>query len=617
MGKRIGQIERKYKRRSGLGSFFFGSFIGILLGVGIVAGLGALVYYRATPDWINRTFKTDIDLGSDSLNKMTLSVAVKKALYIANNSDTYTLADFEHDFNYELPKEIKGINIEKLKTKPLDKIGEGISDVLNDVSVNDLNQLYTPTGDVEKLLDDVLTLYVSSDFVTDGKVYADSALTEEVAFATIENGSVKIKDITQVPVDGKVKFDLKDIPVLQGLPMYITHIGDNMTIKRLETAFGIVMPSIIKISDADKEVKKINDLGDIINDMYLADFLDYEYDVAADKVYKTVSGVKTEVTGAVATFAKKKVSELNTMEDTIKTMRVYEVLDYTVLDGKYYDNGSQVTGIMAKIAGYTVGTLSNDIQTLSIADIMDYTIDANGEVKDKNGNIVTGVLKTIANLTVGNMANQLQTKINDMTIADVLDYTINADGSVVDNSGAEVKGVLKAIADLKIGNMGTGLQAKVDSMTLADVLDYEVRDGKVYKNGEPITGLMATLVKKNTTVSGLNAAVKNLTIAEALDYTLDTATSKYYKDENNNGVLDAGEEAKGVLALIDLTDNVSNLSTQISSVITGDNAKTLKELQSAGLIDANLDLTKKIAGTSVVLGDCTIDSLLANIPTDK
>ena len=122
MGKRIGEIERKYKRRSGLGQFFLGTFIGILLGIGALVGLGALAYFKATPQWINNTFKTNIDLGSDELNKITLSQAVNKALYISNNSDKYSLADFEKDFGYKLPKTIKGINIEKLKTKPLDKM---------------------------------------------------------------------------------------------------------------------------------------------------------------------------------------------------------------------------------------------------------------------------------------------------------------------------------------------------------------------------------------------------------------------------------------------------------------------------------------------------------------
>lgn len=600
MGKRIGEIERKYKRRSGLGPFFLGTFVGILLGIGAIVGVGFLAYYKATPQWINSTFKTNIDLGSEDLNKITLSKLVSKAMYISNNSDKYTLEDFEKDFGYTIPSEIKGINIEKLKTKPLNKIGEGISDVLNDVAMNDLSELYTPSGDVEKLLDDCLTLYVKTGYLNGDKVYADKDCTEEVAFATIENGAVKVKDVTKVPVDGKVKFDLKDVPLLQGLPVYITHLGDNMTIKRLETAFGIVLPSIIKISDADKEVKKINDLGDIINNMYLADFLDYEYDATADKVYKTVDGVKTEVTGAIATISKKKVKELNTLEDTIKTMKVYEVLNYTYQDGKYYDNGSEVTGIMGKIAGYTVGTLSNDIQTLSIADILDYTISGN-QVLDKDGNPVKGVLKTIANLTVGNMADQLQGKIDNMTIADVLDYTINSDNSVTDADGNQVKGVLKAIADLKIGNMGSGLQNKIDNMTIADVMDYEVRDGKVYNGSTEVTGTMATLIKKGTTVSGMVDAVNNLTIAEALDYTL---VDGVYKDNS-------GKTVSGVLALIDLSDKVTNLSKQIDEVFngnteTGKTAKTLAELETAGVIDLKGKADKHVAGSTKTLGEMTI-----------
>ncbi len=604
MGKRIGEIERKYKRRSGLGSFFLGTFIGILLGIGALVGVGFLAYYKLTPEWINNTFKTDIDLGSDELNKVTLSTIITKALYISNNSDRYTLADFEKDFGYELPKEIKGINIEKLKTKPLNKLGEGVNEILNDVSMNELDELYTPSSDVEKLLDDTLTLYVKTGYLNGDDVYSDSECTEVVEFASIENGCIKVKDISKLPVDGKAEFDLKDVPLLQGLPLYITHIGDNLTIKRLENTFGVMLPSIIKITEAQKEEKTINELGDIIDDMYLADLLDYEYDETADKVYKTVDGVKTEVTGAVATISKKKVKELNTMEDTISSMKVYEVLDYTFQNGKYYDGGTEVTGIMSKLAGYTIGTLSSDIQSLSIADIMDYTISGN-TVLDKDGNPVSGVLKTIANLTVGNMADQLQGKINGMTIADVLDYTVNADGTVTDKAGNPVKGVLKCIADLKIGEMSNGLQSKIDDMTLADVMGYEVRDGKVYNGSEEVKGTMATLIKKGTTVSGMVKAVNNLTIAEALDYTLQDGV---YIDSD-------GKAVSGVLSLIDLGDKVTNLSTQIGEVFngnetTGKAAKTLGDMADAGIVDLKDARNKKLPGATKTIGEMTIQEAI-------
>lgn len=568
MGKRIGEIERKYKRRSGLGQFFLGTFIGILLGIGALVGLGALAYFKATPQWINNTFKTNIDLGSDELNKITLSQAVNKALYISNNSDKYSLADFEKDFGYKLPKTIKGINIEKLKTKPLDKIGDGINEILNDVSINELNEIYTPSGDMNELLDDTLTLYVKTGFVNGDKVYSDSACTEEVVFASIENGAIKVKDISKMPVGGKAEFPLKEIPLLQGLPLYITHIGDNMTIKRLEDKFGIILPSIIKMTADEKAEKTINQLGDVIDNMYLADFLDYQYDETADKVFKIVDGVKTEVTGAVATISKKRVKELNTLEDTIQNMKVYEVLNYTFNAGKYYDNGTEVTGIMGKIAGYTVGTLSNDIKSTTIADILDYTI-SGGNVTDKNGN--------------------------------------------------PVKGVLKAIADLKISELSTGLQTKIDGLTLADVMDYTISGNRVTdKDGNPITGIMATIVKKNATIKNLPTAINSLAIYEALDYVKyeNAGSTIYYKDSNNNGTYDAGEEISGVLSLIDVEKGVTELSDEISKIFTGTNAKTLSQLQTAGVIGKDVDLTKKIAGTTIVLGDCTIDELLKNIPTE-
>ena len=617
MGKRIGEIERKYKRRSGLGQFFLGTFIGILLGIGALVGLGALAYFKATPQWINNTFKTNIDLGSDELNKITLNQAVNKALYISNNSDKYSLADFEKDFGYKLPKTIKGINIEKLKTKPLDKIGDGINEILNDVSINELNEIYTPSGDMNELLNDTLTLYVKTGFVNGDKVYSDSACTEEVVFASIENGAIKVKDISKMPVGGKAEFPLKEIPLLQGLPLYITHIGDNMTIKRLEDKFGIILPSIIKMTADEKAEKTINQLGDVIDNMYLADFLDYQYDETADKVFKIVDGVKTEVTGAVATISKKKVKELNTLENTIQNMKVYEVLNYTFNAGKYYDNGTEVTGIMGKIAGYTVGTLSNDIKSTTIADILDYTI-SGGNVTDKNGNPIKGVLKAIADLTVGNMGDQLQSRIDNMQIADVLDFTISG-GNVTDKNGNPVKGVLKAIADLKISELSTGLQTKIDSLTLADVMDYTISGNSVTdKDGNPITGIMATIVKKNATIKNLPTAINSLAIYEALDYIKyeNAGSTIYYKDSNNNGTYDAGEEISGVLSLIDVEKGVTELSDEISKIFTGTNAKTLSQLQAAGVIGKDVDLTKKIAGTTVVLGDCTIDELLKNIPTE-
>ncbi len=620
MGKRIGEIERKYKRRSGLGPFFLGSFVGILLGIAAVVGLGVLAYYKATPQWINNTFKTNINLGSEELNKITLSQAVSKALYISNNSDKYTLADFEKDFGYELPKTIKGINIEKLKTKPLDKIGDGINDILNEVSINELSEIYTPSGDMNELLSDKLTLYVKSGFVNGDKVYSNSACTEVVEFATIEDGKVKVKDISIMPdSDNKVQFELKEIPLLQGLPLYVTHIGDNMTIKRLEDKFGVTLPSIIKITEAEKAVKTINELGNVIDNMYLADFLDYtiEGENENKKVYKLVDGVKTEVTGAIATFAKKKVNELNTLEDTIQAMKVYEVLNYTFSAGKYYDNGTEVAGIMGKIAGYTVGSLSNDIKSTTIADILDYTI-SGGTVTDKNGNPVKGVLKAIADLTVGNMGEQLQSRIDDMQIADVLDFTISG-SNVTDKDGNQVKGVLKAIADLKISELSTGLQTKIDGLTLADVMDYTISGGTVTdKNGNPITGIMATIVKKNATIKNLPTTINSLAIYEALDYVKyeNAGSTIYYKDDNKNGSYDAGEEIKGVLSLIDVEKRVTELSNEISKIFTGTNAKTLSQLQAAGVIGSTVDLTKKIKGTDIVLGNCTIDELLKNIPTE-
>ena len=109
MGKSLTKSERK-SRKSGVGAFFGGTFVGFLLGLAAIAGICVFAYFKVSPEWLNKTFKTDINLGSEQANKVTLSDVVSSAMSILSNTSTYTLNDLNKDLGVEVPDKLLGID---------------------------------------------------------------------------------------------------------------------------------------------------------------------------------------------------------------------------------------------------------------------------------------------------------------------------------------------------------------------------------------------------------------------------------------------------------------------------------------------------------------------------
>ena len=133
MAKELGKIERKNGNGS-FGSFLFGTFIGVLLGIGAIAGIVAFAYFKVSANWINDKFNTELTLGNEDLNNLTLSEAVNHAVGLVQNMDSYTFNNLKDDFGIDIGDEIIGISITDLKAVPIPELMDAVQYIFANMS---------------------------------------------------------------------------------------------------------------------------------------------------------------------------------------------------------------------------------------------------------------------------------------------------------------------------------------------------------------------------------------------------------------------------------------------------------------------------------------------------
>lgn len=574
------KIKVEKKGKGGAGKFFLGLFLGIILGLGAVFGVGFFAYKKVSASFIRKKFGVDIDLGSDKLNNMVIEDILSNAMDVLKNTDTYSLNDLEVNFGISIGNDISGIDITDLKSVGLKNIEQAAKDKFNNISAKELEGAITFDEDVNKILNKKSTYYYNA---TDGKLYEDAEYKTKADFNyTIESGKVKIKhfeDIFTITA-GKAELTLKYLPLTKAIGRYVSNLGETLTIAELKSDFNVKLPSYFENIDQNT---KINELESAIDDLYIYELMGYKKSGTKyyeDKNKNNVLDEGEELTSIMSTVCAKKVSELDSLEASVKDMAIADVLDYTFDNGKYYSDSekqTQVTGIMAKVAKFKVNELNTEIDKLTIADIMDYTVTGEGEgqvVTDKDGKVVTGVMKKLATTTVGNMGN-IKSTIDAMTIADVLDYKKSGDTYYKDNnnndildSGEELKGVMKVLAE--DGTTVSGLTNKVQSLKIYEVLGYKY-DGTEYyiddnNNGqndsatedkEKVSKLMQTIANK--TIDELGGTVEGLTVADVFELT----------------------PGKGVLSLIPSDTEIEKIPEELEAAIK---SKGIGELIGSGVI---------------------------------
>ncbi|MBR7112354.1 MAG: hypothetical protein IKC75_05510 [Clostridia bacterium] len=245
------------------------------------------------------------------------------------------------------------------------------------------------------------------------------------------------------------------------------------------------------------------------------------------------------VTGILAVLAEKKINEINA--ETIDGIAFGEILGYTYKQDTWYDGDTPATGMTGKLAGLTLGDLSNDdavmtkLRELTLADAMGYTYDEeNGVWLDQNKNELTGVLKALA----GQPLNEINSStIDAILLGDALGYTYDKQNGVwLGKDGQPVTGVLKVLVGKRIDELNG---ATFDAIRIGDVLGYIYNEeGDVWYEGDaPATGIMATLA--SLTLGDLSnddtvaEKLRELTLAEAMGYTYDEERGVWLDGDQN------------------------------------------------------------------------------------
>lgn len=275
----------------------------------------------------------------------------------------------------------------------------------------------------------------------------------------------------------------------------------------------------------------------------------YEIDKSNIKLGNTWHTIKTEGGYKVIKPMLRHIplqTAMSSIEGATKDLKIYEVLGYT-REGEegsyvYKDGGVEVTGIMATLAGYSVGELSNSetFNNLYVYEVMGYYYNNEDGKYYQNydsststySNEVTGVLKILVPSTLG----ELNTTINNLTL-----------GQALDVSKGEAEGVVKALYDTKI----TELNTATNNLKVYEVMGYYYNgeDGNYYENFD---GTSYT-----NQVSGLMNAIAGSKINE-LDTTINTIKAKDVFDSSTIILKLFTAEELETLTVMDLPDQATS-----------------------------------------------------------
>ena len=236
-----------------------------------------------------------------------------------------------------------------------------------------------------------------------------------------------------------------------------------------------------------------------------------------------------KVDGIIGAFVGLNINDLGNssiVQSSINKVTIADVLGLEKKSDGWYDStGVKASGIMSVLAGSTVGNLSEDINKISIGEMLGHTP---VYVKDEHGNDtdtidywvdannvkVSGIIGAFVGMNIDDMSNNemLQSSINKVTIAEVLGLEEREDGWYNSNN-EKVSGIMVALAGTKIGE----LSSRMDNITIAEMLGLEKRaDGWYNSDGTKASGIVAALA--NSSINSLNADLNNVKVGEILGY---------------------------------------------------------------------------------------------------
>ena len=427
---------------------------------------------------------------------------------------------------------------------------------------------------------------------TDGKWYTDTACTSPVTGVMAAFADKTIGQISSDP-DSAIN------TVVLGEALGYTKNGDKWYNGTTEVTGALAIL-------ADKTIGDLSGDPDFIDDLTIAEILGYTNEgTETDPVWKDSDG--KAVTGVMAAFAGKSIKAISDDPDAaINTVVLGEALGYTKNGGKWTkgtgESAKELTGALASLADKTIGELANDpnfINNMKLGEALGYTYDEDAGKWYNGAAEVTGIMSKFAGLSIGGLDDaEIKAQINTLKLNEVI--TI----------GDTTHPILKALGDTEISNLTSG----IDDIKLGTALGY-TEDGGVWKNnGTPVTGVMSILAgKKISEISGdATGIINGIELGTALGYTnVGTETAPDWRDSSNAPVTGIMKSFVGVkigdLNEAKMKNIVNDLTLRDVMTIDSSSAKVLQSLADAKIGDLGTKFNDLTLGEVI---DCSGNNIL-------
>lgn len=371
----------------------------------------------------------------------------------------------------------------------------------------------------------------------------------------------------------------------------------------------------------------IRDMGNIestIKDIQIGTLLGYESICDENDIHLYWSngvdddGNPVEVKGITASIADLTINELaegDTLQETIDDISLADVLGYEKMeDGKWYKDGVVVTGPMAALADSKVGSLSEDINSIAIGEMLGYTpiyvTDSDGKEtishwEDSNEKPVEGLMGAFVDLSVDDMKDndKVMDAVQSVKVSDVMGLKYK-NGEWYNSDGeTKATGIMSAIADVKVGELST----KMQEITIGEMLDLHEKDGVWYNSDDTkASGVVAALA--DTSVGNLNSELNNIKVGEVLGFTYNEDEERWYDgDKVATGVTGALADSK----LTTLNEDLSHLLVGEVAGYTKLKADDPKATEGEGWYIHNEESNTYTKATGILaeLSDLTVNQL--------
>lgn len=243
--------------------------------------------------------------------------------------------------------------------------------------------------------------------------------------------------------------------------------------------------------------------------------------------------------------------KLGSVSDRIESMKVGEFAGFTYDTEKLMwvdENGKEAKGVLAAMADMNVSDMSNEaaltdkIKTVELGYAMGYYFDegtstwyTDSSMTEKPG----GVMGSICGTPVG----EIESTIDETALGELLGYERSGENWVdPDKDNEPASNVIAAIADLKFKQLNDedALSGAIEKLSVADAMGYTLgEDGKYYKDGEAMTGVMAVIA--GTPINGIQEKVDSSETGELMGYykvVTDVPEYEYALDINGDILLD-------------------------------------------------------------------------------